>query len=323
MKRLLSALIAVMLLTGVFAGCYMTRPGKLKDVLGTYKLESYSRSGDGLIDYIERDEIVCYLVIRDANNGYYIYKDKYTTLSVREIKISLTPDTEEPDKYSFVNYTIDDTVEAVKLGFSRGSLNATTYDSSGNIFEGNYDAFAYQNYTNFKRLDKAKDLSYVKKEIGELPQTVPYNYGAYDGVYVYSGFDCDLDTQYEAVYNYYDEPFVYAYIDFDPFKGEAIAYYMLKSDEIQREDKLPASVVVGQTAMLNIGNKVFSTKVTEFHPKNIYMYIPETLTYGEGEGESFNFRLTFDHCNRRSGAIEERIQYAIEQYQNSKEQVTE
>ena len=111
MKKLLATLVVAVLLAGVFSGCYMTKAGKLKDIVGTYELKSYSRSGDGAVNYIERDEIVCYLVVKDASSGYYIYKDKNNPLSVREVMITLTPDTEEPNKYEFVTYKLDTSSE--------------------------------------------------------------------------------------------------------------------------------------------------------------------------------------------------------------------
>ena len=157
MKKLLATLVVAVLLAGVFSGCYMTKAGKLKDIVGTYELKSYSRSGDGAVNYMERDEIVCYLVVKDASSGYYIYKDKNNPLSVREVMITLTPDTEEPSKYEFVTYKLDTSSEK-KLGYAGGGLNSTTYQSTGVPFTSSFDLLGAQIHTSYSRVDKATDL---------------------------------------------------------------------------------------------------------------------------------------------------------------------
>ena len=86
-KRVLFFFIAAMIVSG-FSGCYVVKGGNVKDVVGTYKLTTYSRTYDSTnsahagekIDYIEQKGITAYLIVTESGEGYYIYKDNETPL---------------------------------------------------------------------------------------------------------------------------------------------------------------------------------------------------------------------------------------------------
>ena len=311
MRKLLIPLIILTIML-FQSGCYVTKAARLNDIVGTYELTGYNRTGEDAFDYKEENGMVAYLVIKDANSGYYIYKDNWTDLSVRAVQITLTADEEEPNKYNFVTYKLDSITDEVKLGIHSGNLNSSIPKSSGNLLDGTYNAFAAYINTDYKRVNKATDLSFVKKQLGELPAVTEYGLSAYDGIYYYNHYNIDnMVLDYNTFSRNYTEPFIYAMFDLNIYTQKATVYYALKNTPIEKK-QVEYSFSISQSdgvVMFNIGAKTYPA---ELKGKNAYMFIPQTTVIEEAE---IPFDLAFIKSARNTTNLENQINWQIEYYE--------
>ena len=72
-KRILSLVTVIVLLFSVtqITGCYVVKSGKMKKIVGTYELTSYSAGENKL----ETKGIKLFMVINSDGTGYYAYSD--------------------------------------------------------------------------------------------------------------------------------------------------------------------------------------------------------------------------------------------------------
>ena len=178
MKRILAFCLTIALCALLFTGCYTIDPATEADLLGTYELTRYTRSGSDLPeaeDLIEQKHIVCWLVVSDIAQGYYYYRDDETDAYCYAVELRLTTSTDEEDfgKYTYLEYRLGETTDWFKLGvrsssfFRKTSLNSTLPTWSGNLFKGNAH-ISYSTHTVFQKKSGATDLSYLKKKVGEV-----------------------------------------------------------------------------------------------------------------------------------------------------------
>ena len=100
-RRLISfaiALILLILTTSVLSGCYVIKSGRMHKIEGTYALTSYG----GDVDRLAENGIQMFLVIREDGTGHYAYLDNDTEPYIADIRCRFINDTEDPDKYSYV-----------------------------------------------------------------------------------------------------------------------------------------------------------------------------------------------------------------------------
>jgi hypothetical protein len=285
----------------------MVNSVKLKDVVGTYKITNYTSDG---VDLIAKKQIEAYLVINSSGKSYYVYKDSKTDLYVREMQIRLVQDTENSSKYAYVEYKLDHQGDYEKLAINKKILNAHTFHYDWR----NGELYQYQDYLTFEKVNRATDLSYVQKCLGELPNVIEYGYGLYDGVYSYQYANLPGDWLSQA----FDESFVYLYVDLKIASSSADVYYMLKSDEIERVEKdLAVTINKGMEVTLTIGemqmrlqSSVTSTSYT------VDLLIPTTFIYEEN---SYDASYVLSVNRREYFDIEYQKQDRIDWYNSQKQ----
>ena len=155
----------------LLSGCYTVKSGKLNDIIGTYELTAYSKD----VDLIEQNEITCYLILREDETGYYVYKDKDTPLFYSEIKCRFLPDEENEGHYNYVEVESTNTNEWDKLGVNMLSkiLNSKKPKYKGNLIDGNL-AVDYYITVKLRKVDSATDISYVQETLKTDIPFFPY-----------------------------------------------------------------------------------------------------------------------------------------------------
>lgn len=242
-KRIITLTTAIALLilsTAVLSGCYLIKSGKMSWIEGTYKLRSYG----GDVDRLAERGIEMYVVIRSDGTGYYAYKDNNTDPYISEIKCRFTQDTEEPDKYSYVEINFSGT-EYEKFGIYAQWLELGTtltchdYIYEGNIFEGTY-GLKYTITAIFERVDRATDLEHVHEVFTDAAM-LPYDAKRYDSTYKLESIIKSDGSR--ILSSALENPLVYALIDFDFIKGTAKIYGMNKSDGQAHVDEVSGLTV--------------------------------------------------------------------------------
>ncbi len=171
-------LICLLCVCSVFASaCYVTQAQTMKNIKGTYKLVQNQRTdekfdGEGkkvstVTDLIETQGLEVYLVVTGEQTGYYAYKATGEETYVKEVALTYETDEEKTDKYTFVRYK--DAVESDfnSLGVTKNSLNF--YRPSICAMLGKLELNQAGYNVRWEKVDKATDLSYVKKQWGEVP----------------------------------------------------------------------------------------------------------------------------------------------------------
>lgn len=229
-RRLLSivAVLALILSTvTVLSGCYITRSAKMKYVEGTYELTAYSGNGDWLTER----EIKLIMVIRADGTGYYGYKDFDTEPFISELRCRFVSDPEKSGKYQFVEIDFRGDGQYHKLGIN-ADWNNQTLNSQTPVWKplqwGELPEIDYHVNVGFRRVDRAKDISYIVENFGDVPH-LPFGAKKYSGTYKLEGIVANDKSPDMAVVP--ENPFVYYYITFDFIKGTAVLRAMKKSDE--------------------------------------------------------------------------------------------
>ncbi len=313
MKVLASLTMVFVLLFGIIAGtgCYLIQASTKREIVGTYELTSYSTR----TNQIEEKGIECYLVVTD-NGGYFAYKDNETPAYYHTLSTRYIANQEDSNKYDYVEFGFDNSLTWTKFGVAKKQLNFSKMVMKGNIFEGTWQ----QDYTisvKFSKVNRAKDMSYVKKELGSDIKEIPYGSKALSGLYEFSYFDgIDYNLLEEARY---EESVVYSYFNLDVLAGTVDVYYMLKEDEVRVQRTYPLTLT-GSDCNFNvtIGEKTYEMEVTSSRKT---MKIPETLTYND-ETYTFTWRYNciglIEHYD-----LETTIQNFIDRYEASKTPVEE
>ena len=164
-------------------GCYAVQGQKMKTVKGTYKLVHYTYTPSyerkegytpTTIDYIADRGYEVYLVVTGTNMGYYVHKDNNTSAYSMEVTLLYEYDQEDSSKVEYVTYA-----DATQIG---SSTSGRKFGVTKNKLNYSLPAFDYtQPFTHKKmrsediqkdweKVDKATDLSYVKKQLGEIKE---------------------------------------------------------------------------------------------------------------------------------------------------------
>ena len=273
-RRLLSSLALVLILilsTTVLSGCYVVNSGKMSKVEGTYMLTHYSGDGDRLT---ERG-ITMYMVIRADGTGYYAYKDNNKAAHISELRCRFTQDEEEPGKYSYVEIDFYGRGEYEKLAINARLFESTNLNSQTAVWKpivwGEMPEIDYYVNVDFTRVDKATDLSFIKEQFGDLT-VLPQGAHKYHGTYSFNTLAGGDYSDVEG--NIPPSPFVYFYVDIDIYASKGKAYYMLKSDEVEKEIELDlSSLSFGADGLsLKLGDKEVSISTTDY--SGLKMHVP-------------------------------------------------
>ena len=118
MKRIAIVVAMVMvaaLCMAAFTSCYVSKPAALKNVVGTYRLTTYTHTysveqegadekTQEVHNLLEERSIEAYLVVRDDGTGYYVYREGDET-TARSVKITYQYDDEKPSLVKEISYT--------------------------------------------------------------------------------------------------------------------------------------------------------------------------------------------------------------------------
>lgn len=256
MKKILGVFLCLIVgfLFALSSGCYSIKEQTKQDIQGTYKLTRYYKtatSKDTEHDYIVEKGMTCFLVVDGSGKGYYVYKDNTTPEYAIPAVFNFEESQDNQGKYTMLSYQTEINSSVERLGVTRKALNKTVPIFTGSLLNGSCTT-EYYIYTDYEKVDKATDLTYVKKQ---LPNVTVYEYGEYS----YSGYFEKIWV--ESLFLSYDDAdtYVYYYIRFDPKANKAKTYYMLKSDMTERTKEESYSVSVSsygygaETVILTIG----------------------------------------------------------------------
>lgn len=319
MKKTLIAFALILCLI-LSSGCYVTRASKISKIVGTYELTSYTDDG---VDMITKYDMQAYLVVNNEGKSYY-YLRRGEYVSLEEINLRFIPDEEESGKYSYIEYQRDSSSEWEKLGYADDGFNSNRIHYKG----GWGNLTSYYVYTSYKKVSKVKDLSYLSSKIANLPTPLEFGKGLYDGIYSYQFIYNNFDSEKQKRFNeYFDEEFVYWFIDLNLYTGKATTYTMQKSDEVSKETQ--TAFTIGESNSLGGFNiegfnslgerKAYTEKGSggTVSSYSVYFYVPG---YFEYEGETFEFYYAFTRSYRYYFDVEYQMQDRIDYYNSTKPQ---
>ena len=300
--------IAVFLLafaTAICAfGCTRVDPGTMDELKGTYQLTQYYRTypetsdeQSARKDFIEEKQIEAYLVIDGSAYGYLIYKDNETALSCNRVHITYSYSQDEADTIRTIEYQTADltkthVIQYGNLGFLARERQLNQQLPSMGIIDGSLKV-RYTDYTLFTWADKATDLSYVAKQLGEIPAFADYGMTLYDGQLRLMNED-----RSESKYLYY-------IMEIDAVAKKANVYYALKSDakRVVLTD-VPVSCELSENGLyvktVSVGDKRFNAFTNEAS-------LQEELT----DVAEWTVFLQYEHFDED---IETYIQQALDQF---------
>ncbi|MCR5565116.1 MAG: hypothetical protein K6F59_04930 [Gammaproteobacteria bacterium] len=200
------SIIALVAVTMSLVSCYASKPGTLKQLVGTYELTKYTYSNTSQStsdaeanDQIKQQGIKAYLVIKDDGTGYYAYKSDTVALRVEAIKIKYVYDEEETNKVKEISFTNGQETSSKDipgcgyetLGLYFKLFKKTLNQSHPAVF--NKKVSTSVTYT---KVSSKSDLSYVEKKMGKLPDILAFELNGLTGNYLLS-----YDNQ--NLYEYY------------------------------------------------------------------------------------------------------------------------
>ncbi len=255
-------LIPLIALASFVTGCtsYSSKPGKLEDLVGTYKLITYKMRHEEQVqegespsdnDYDKQKEIgaVAYFSIDKDGYGYYAYKDNSTPARVDSVFTTFNYDSEKPElvrsirMHDGVTHKYEDQkavgcLDEPTMGFKdelfKKSLNYTIH--AGHMIGQKERKIPYR-FVEYKRVSREASLAKVNKYMGTNAKfTTPYEMKAMSGYAVYRCAPKDIAVDNKGIYEY-------AIIDLNSYMSGQINFiYSLKENPGRQDTKLNISV---------------------------------------------------------------------------------
>lgn len=289
---LVITLLATLLL---LAACYVSRPDKVENVVGTYKLIVFTHTlpasdpenpdadlDKRTTDFIKTKGITAYLVVKSDGKGYYVYKDNENALSAKEVLVTFSFDEDDNSRVKEIHYTSggdyhgDDYPgkgkETLGVNFSKSSKIISYYLPSWN---GNLIKRDHSQQVTYEKVSDAADLSYVNEQLNVSLAVAPYETAKLDGIHVYDGY-----TDERCDYNYF-------IVDLKAAEKKANVYYLEKTAEEQTTlTNLPFTYTIeGDKMTIKLGDSItFTTYYSDaYPPAYIQKVIPATEENGTDE----------------------------------------
>ncbi len=320
MKKIIISLTLILCIL-LSTGCYMTQATKLRNIVGTYELTSYSDDG---VDLLKEKEIVQYLVVSQSGMGYLYYKDSTTEPTLTQVQIKLIPDQEQTNKYTYVEYKLDSAVDSVKLAYANKGLNADQIRFHYNPLT------PYHIYTNYKRVSSGQDLSYLQKTLGKLPTVLEYGKALYHGFFGDSYRHDNFTNEEREIFNAnFVDPYVYQYVHVNLTEQKATFYYMLKDEGVEMKEEVlitlsshPNGGYYLDGFMADGERKAYLEKGVQMSGSNTYyayVYLPRTFVY---DGVTYEY---YQVCMKLGSYfdLEESIEDRVNLFNESKQEVEE
>ena len=312
----LKRLIPLIALTSFIAGCtsYSSKPGKLEDLVGTYKLITYKMRHEDQVqegespsdyDYDKQKEIgaEAYFSIDKEGYGFYAYKDNSTPARVDSVFTSFNYDSDKPNLIRSIKMTdgvthkyedqkavgcLDEPTMGFKDELLKKSLNYTIH--AGHMI-GQKDRKIPYRFVEYKRVSKDASLARVNKLMGTSATfTGPYEMKAMSGYAVYRCSPRNIEIDNKGLYEY-------AILDLNSYvSGQINLIYSLKENPGKQITKVDISVaekgksmkveafdrtfysITSDATKLSVGN--FEVRFDEYKEVDPYFSESFTLYYG-------------------------------------------
>ena len=267
-KRILSltmVLILILSVTAVLSGCYIVRSGKMSQLEGTYQLTVYNGDSDYLVDR----GMTLYIVLKGDGTGYYAYSSNSAEPHVAELRCRFINDPEESGKYEYVEIDFQGKGEyekfAINARWNSTNLNSQRPVWKGNLLDGNL-AIDYHIHTDFTRVSKDTDLSYINENFGTY-DPLPFGALRFDGAYELS------EIEYSGEGEVPESPYVYVYFTVDIINRSIKTWYMKKDNELHVEENHDFEMVSENGELLFKANNVNIYIDTSYAPYSYYVRI--------------------------------------------------
>ena len=268
LKYLITTLL-IMIFAVTSFGCYMITGQKMDKVKGTYKLENYTytpsyekREGytPKTYNYITDETYLYedYLVVTGNGKGFYVHKDVNNSAYSKEVNLSYIYNSEDSSKVEYVIWNDalsgNSDSEGHKLGVAKDCLNFSlpAFDYTQLFTKKNMRSEDI--YVNWEKVDKATDLSYVRKQLGGIKEYDYQDYGV-RGVYEWE-ITTDIETS-QAVDNQYQ----YYFIVVDTANGVTnakISYALKETPTVRVNETVTLTHTAGDWSSMTIGDIVWS-----------------------------------------------------------------
>lgn len=136
-------LVACFVFSALFVtGCYSVKSGKMKQIIGTYELTTYSTDKDELTE----NAIICTIELREDGTGTYTYQDNDTPRKEGVIVCRYEQDSEDASKYSYVHIKFGDDTEEHTFGINvkKENINFNKPVYKGSILNGTLEVDYYK-----------------------------------------------------------------------------------------------------------------------------------------------------------------------------------
>lgn len=259
MKKTALFLILILILTAVLftVGC---TPAKLEKITGIYRITTKtSQHVDSaeVVDLVARDEITEYIVLTGSDKGFYLYGDKNTTLTCKEVKIEYDRKSDDSDKISYVKIYTDITENSYTLGLHvdyRRFDGCYLVSNTVGIHSSIAPSLQYTKKTEFSRVSKEITLSALNKEVGKNLSAVPYELTGIHGL---------NNLIVDAPSSLYEDDYYYRVYDIDVLQKKAVFAYAKTSDGKRQTETLSVNYELKKTGdnaygTLTIGEEVYT-----------------------------------------------------------------
>ncbi len=244
---------------------YHSKAGTMEDMVGTYKLTTYTQKDDGTeVNRISQWHVKAYLVVGADGHGYYAYQDDNTPFWYDTVLINYNHDDTETELYKSIQ-------------FSRGVTNEQHYidhQKPGNGYEAvmgfnkNNKTFNYfipdykptmrgvvpSYYTDvvYTKISNKTDLTTVESETDRtLPALPKFETKTLDGFLIFTAGMPNSEVaesagEPEKANNPLYDKYKYYIVDFDAVTETADIYYQLTTDDAkpQHQSNVPIPVNV-------------------------------------------------------------------------------
>ena len=256
-----------------FTSCNYSNPGKLEDIAGIYKLDTYTitpvynRKWELIAteervtqNIIEEKHMEVYVVIpkKENENAYYVYKDD-SDLYAKEAKMhlgySVNDEGNKSEDVNVINLDINDyNSTGIVLYVQASSKTLTNVQDAIRLqllLTKVYYGYRENIFIKYTRVSKETSVKEVEKLMDENIPVISYDYAI---------FHNSTMTRNILQFNEYSDEYIYRCYKFNSITKEYICYYATKQEQ-EKQTSTGKFELNGNT--ITIGDEIFTIRTVE------------------------------------------------------------
>ena len=296
-RIVLFCVVLLSLLTLALCACYVSKPAKMSDLIGTYELTAYTYksenapSDEEAENRLQTRSVKAYLIVRADGTGAYVYQDINTPLRTEGVKITYSYDSDDPSMITKITYDNGSQGTRDVPGGGKEPLGLTfgKKEKKLNYYQPSLGKLrSYTTSVTYTKVSKDTDMAYINKALQTNLAYPEFALNGLDGTYIHSEtYNPDSDYQYYIV-------------ELNLQNKKAVASFSYKTDP-QTTQTVESDIVVAYPA--DNENVVLLTFLGHTYTRSLFVPMSTFLSYETTDEDGNVLSVNLSHDGRTVAEI--------------------